>query len=92
MLSEQLRVGKAGDQPLRINDLQSFGHYTPHYLHLLLEGDAQPQIHVQLPSAMIDFQRNVQQAVSASRWSQGCFLVIQILIFLRGLLTHAMMA
>lgn len=68
MLSEQSGVGKAGDRPLRINDLQSFGSCTPHYLHILLEGDVQPQIHVQLSSAMIDFQRNVLQAVSASRW------------------------
>ncbi len=55
------------------NDVQSLGYYTPHYLHILSEGDAQPQIHVQLPSAMIDFQKNAQQAVSASRWCRGCF-------------------
>ncbi len=39
-------------------------------------GDAQPQIHVQLLSAMIDFGRNAQQAVSAPRWRSGRFQVI----------------
>jgi gamma-glutamyltranspeptidase len=31
-------------------------------------GDAQPQIHVQLLSAMIDFALHIQQAISAPRW------------------------
>jgi gamma-glutamyltranspeptidase len=31
-------------------------------------GDAQPQIHVQLLSAIIDFDSNVQQAIAAPRW------------------------
>src|SRR5437899_8159605 len=31
-------------------------------------GDAQPQIHVQLLSAILDFGLNVQQAISAPRW------------------------
>nr|HET6904267.1 gamma-glutamyltransferase [Ktedonobacteraceae bacterium] len=31
-------------------------------------GDAQPQIHVQLLSALIDFDLNVQQAIAAPRW------------------------
>ncbi len=31
-------------------------------------GDAQPQIHVQLLSAMMDFGLNVQQAIAAPRW------------------------
>jgi gamma-glutamyltranspeptidase len=39
-------------------------------------GDAQPQIHVQLLSAMIDFGRNVQQAISAPRWRSGRFQVL----------------
>ena len=34
-------------------------------------GDAQPQIHVQLLSAMLDFGLNVQQAISAPRWRSG---------------------
>ncbi|HZU68992.1 MAG TPA: gamma-glutamyltransferase [Ktedonobacteraceae bacterium] len=34
-------------------------------------GDAQPQIHVQLLSAMIDFGKNVQQAIAAPRWRSG---------------------
>ena len=31
-------------------------------------GDAQPQIHVQLLSAMIDLKLKVQQVISAPRW------------------------
>ena len=31
-------------------------------------GDAQPQIHVQLLSALLDFGLNVQQAIAAPRW------------------------
>jgi len=34
-------------------------------------GDAQPQIHVQILSAMIDFGLNVQQAITAPRWRSG---------------------
>ena len=34
-------------------------------------GDAQPQIHVQLLSAMLDFGKNVQQAIAAPRWRSG---------------------
>ena len=34
-------------------------------------GDAQPQIHVQLLSAILDFGLNVQQAISAPRWRSG---------------------
>ena len=38
-------------------------------------GDAQPQIHVQLLSAMLDFGLNPQQAISAPRWRSGRFLI-----------------
>lgn len=34
-------------------------------------GDAQPQIHVQLLSAMLDFGLNVQEAIAAPRWRSG---------------------
>ena len=34
-------------------------------------GDAQPQIHVQLLSAMLDFGMNTQQAIAAPRWRSG---------------------
>jgi gamma-glutamyltranspeptidase len=34
-------------------------------------GDTQPQIHVQLLSAIIDFGLNVQQAIAAPRWRSG---------------------
>src|SRR6266513_379639 len=34
-------------------------------------GDAQPQIHVQVLSAMLDFGLNVQQAIAAPRWRSG---------------------
>jgi len=34
-------------------------------------GDAQPQIHVQLLSAMLDFGLNIQQAITAPRWRSG---------------------
>jgi gamma-glutamyltranspeptidase/glutathione hydrolase len=36
-------------------------------------GDAQPQIHVQVLTAMLDFGLNVQQAISAPRWHSGRF-------------------
>jgi gamma-glutamyltranspeptidase len=38
-------------------------------------GDAQPQIHVQLLSAMIDFGKNVQQAIAAPRWRSGAMRI-----------------
>ncbi len=38
-------------------------------------GDAQPQIHVQLLSAMIDFGKNVQQAIAAPRWRSGAMSI-----------------
>lgn len=34
-------------------------------------GDAQPQIHAQVLSSIIDFGLNVQQAISAPRWRSG---------------------
>ncbi len=34
-------------------------------------GDAQPQVHVQLLTAMLDFGMNPQQAISAPRWRSG---------------------
>jgi gamma-glutamyltranspeptidase/glutathione hydrolase len=34
-------------------------------------GDAQPQIHVQLLTAMLDFGLNIQQAIAAPRWRSG---------------------
>ncbi|HET8841892.1 MAG TPA: gamma-glutamyltransferase family protein, partial [Ktedonobacteraceae bacterium] len=34
-------------------------------------GDAQPQIHVQILTAMLDFEMNCQQAISAPRWHSG---------------------
>jgi gamma-glutamyltranspeptidase len=36
-------------------------------------GDAQPQIHVQLLSAILDFGLNIQQAIAAPRWRSGRF-------------------
>lgn len=36
-------------------------------------GDGQPQIHVQLLTAIIDFGLNVQQAITAPRWRSGRF-------------------
>lgn len=38
-------------------------------------GDAQPQVHVQLLTAILDFQQNVQQAISAPRWRSGRFSI-----------------
>nr|BBH88479.1 gamma-glutamyltransferase [Thermosporothrix sp. COM3] len=40
-------------------------------------GDAQPQIHVQLLTAVIDFQLNIQQAIAAPRWRSGRFQLDQ---------------
>ncbi len=37
-------------------------------------GDTQPQIHVQLLSAMLDFGKNVQQAISAPRWRSARYM------------------
>lgn len=37
-------------------------------------GDTQPQIHVQLLSTMLDFGKNVQQAISAPRWRSARYL------------------
>lgn len=34
-------------------------------------GDAQPQVHVQLLTAMLDFGMNPQQAIAAPRWRSG---------------------
>jgi gamma-glutamyltranspeptidase len=41
---------------------------TPYIVFGSMGADAQPQIHVQLLSAMLDFGLNVQQAISAPRW------------------------
>lgn len=38
-------------------------------------GDAQPQIHVQLLSAMLDFGLNAQKAINAPRWRSGRFRI-----------------
>lgn len=46
---------------------------TPYMASGSMGGDAQPQIHVQLLSAMIDFRLNAQQAISAPRWRSGRF-------------------
>lgn len=46
---------------------------TPYMALGSMGGDAQPQIHVQLLSAMIDFGLNAQQAISAPRWRSGRF-------------------
>ncbi len=43
-------------------------HGRPYIVLGSMGGDAQPQIHVQLLSAMLDFGLNVQQAISAPRW------------------------
>ena len=40
-------------------------------------GDAQPQVHVQLLTAILDFGLNVQQAISAPRWRSGRFQIAQ---------------
>jgi gamma-glutamyltranspeptidase len=44
---------------------------TPYMALGSMGGDAQPQIHVQLLSAMLDFDLNVQQAIAAPRWRSG---------------------
>jgi gamma-glutamyltranspeptidase len=43
----------------------------PHMAIGTMGGDAQPQIHVQLLTAMLDFGLNPQQAISAPRWQSG---------------------
>lgn len=43
----------------------------PHMAVGTMGGDAQPQIHVQLLTAMLDFGLNPQQAISAPRWHSG---------------------
>jgi gamma-glutamyltranspeptidase len=44
---------------------------TPYMAIGTMGGDAQPQIHVQLLSAMLDFGLNIQQAIAAPRWRSG---------------------
>ncbi|HEU5382765.1 MAG TPA: gamma-glutamyltransferase [Ktedonobacteraceae bacterium] len=43
----------------------------PHMAIGTMGGDAQPQIHVQLLTAMLDFGLDAQQAISAPRWHSG---------------------
>ena len=43
----------------------------PHMAVGTMGGDAQPQIHVQLLTGMLDFGLNPQQAISAPRWHSG---------------------
>ena len=44
---------------------------TPYMALGTMGGDAQPQIHVQLLSAMLDFGMNTQQTIAAPRWRSG---------------------
>jgi gamma-glutamyltranspeptidase len=44
---------------------------TPFMAVGTMGGDAQPQIHVQLLSSILDFGFNVQQAIDAPRWRSG---------------------
>ncbi|GAC1670572.1 MAG: hypothetical protein NVS9B9_29150 [Ktedonobacteraceae bacterium] len=46
---------------------------TPYAAIGTMGGDAQPQVHVQLLTAILDFGLNVQQAISAPRWRSGRF-------------------
>ncbi len=46
---------------------------TPYMAIGTMGGDAQPQVHVQLLTAILDFGLNVQQAISAPRWRSGRF-------------------
>ncbi len=48
-----------------------FKNGVPHIALGSMGGDAQPQIHVQILSAIIDFGLNVQQAITAPRWRSG---------------------
>ncbi len=50
---------------------------TPHMAIGTMGGDAQPQVHVQLLTAILDFGLNVQQAISAPRWRSGRFQIEQ---------------
>lgn len=43
----------------------------PHMAIGTMGGDAQPQIHAQVLTAMLDFGLNPQQAISAPRWHSG---------------------
>lgn len=43
----------------------------PHMAIGTMGGDAQPQIHAQLLTGMLDFGLNPQQAISAPRWNSG---------------------
>jgi gamma-glutamyltranspeptidase len=49
---------------------------TPYIVLGSMGGDAQPQIHVQLLSAMLDFGLNVQQAISAPRWRSSRMRIV----------------
>ena len=51
---------------------------TPYMALGSMGGDTQPQIHVQILTAMLDFGLNVQQAISAPRWRSGRFRVIPV--------------
>ncbi len=48
---------------------------TPYMAIGTMGGDAQPQVHVQLLTAILDFGLNVQQAISAPRWRSGRFQI-----------------
>ncbi len=48
---------------------------TPYLAIGTMGGDAQPQVHVQLLTALLDFGLNVQQAISAPRWRSGRFQI-----------------
>ena len=48
---------------------------TPYAAIGTMGGDAQPQVHVQLLTALLDFGLNVQQAISAPRWRSGRFQI-----------------
>ena len=51
---------------------------TPYMSIGTMGGDAQPQVHVQLLTAILDFGLNVQQAISAPRWRSGRFQIGQV--------------
>jgi gamma-glutamyltranspeptidase/glutathione hydrolase len=56
----------------------------PHMAIGTMGGDAQPQIHVQVLSAMLDFGLNPQQAIAAPRWHSGRALLDEQGLFLPG--------
>jgi gamma-glutamyltranspeptidase/glutathione hydrolase len=56
----------------------------PHMAIGTMGGDAQPQIHVQLLTAMLDFGLNPQQAISAPRWHSGRAALDTLTNFLPG--------